>query len=71
MTLPTAVPGKLRVICAGFSVPPMFIITEDTPEGQQNRTGYETAVAREVAKRLGLQVEFVPTGGFSTWGLEA
>jgi len=62
MSLPTAQPGKVRIICAGFSVPPMFIIDDPSPEGQQNRTGYESSVAREVAKRLGLEIEFVPTG---------
>ncbi|KAI9027037.1 hypothetical protein DFJ74DRAFT_766346 [Hyaloraphidium curvatum] len=62
MAPPTIVPGTLRLTCAGFSVPPMFIIADEKdPQAQQDRTGYESAVAREVAKRLGVKVEFVPT----------
>lgn len=44
----------LRVVCADLPAPPLFWRDDS---GQ--RLGYETEVAREIAKRLGKQCEFV------------
>lgn len=44
----------LRVVCADLPAPPLFWRDE-----AGNRYGYETEVAREIAKRLGQSCEFV------------